>query len=424
MPQETEPFKFVKYEDFPIPGIGQEIPDPIYPIDEGSAASHDLRGQPVRFDGTTYEQLDNLNDEYFDNVYMPQPKTRETDHPNNACSSDCYGPNHANPTYDDDYRFWPAKRDRDGGIVGAIYTSNINTGPGCLRYGSVNAKSSDEGAWNSTYGSNFAHTGHFLGSPAYNTVYHATPEQNTFLDGSNFTIANYITSFLNKFAVGYFTDCCTHLVVDADFLRNTVKTWGNFGSNNIRYGIEYYDDDPNGWGCGYWNNGANCCGGGQAAGDPGNELQTCGRLFRPDLLTTDGYVQASPTWVVGGIRAGNVSYSDAGYGWLKSNQTYAWTESDIYATAEPTQFQANPPGKFGIVDNKRTNRHLNEVRCMQSVFGDAANPETTDGTEDLGDPGGDGPTVSERCTAGCLSLGFTPNWFVNEGKTYSSVDYM
>ena len=424
MPQSSEPYKFVSNLETAIPGIGQEIGDPIYPEDEGAAASHNLRDQPVRFDGTTYGQLDTLNDEYFDNVYMPQPKTRETDHPNNPCAGDdCYGPNHANPTYDDDYRFWPAKRDRDGGIVGAIYTSNINTGPGCNRYQSVNAKSSDEGAWNDTYGSNFAHTGHFLGSPAYNTVYHTTPDDNTFLDGSNFTIANYITSFLAKFAVGYFTDCCIHTVVDARFIEDTTKQWGSFGGNNVRYGVEYYDDYPYGYGCGGdppGNNGLNCCGGGSAAGDPGNELQTCGRLFRPDLLATDQYVESAPSWIIAGQRAGNINHPDAGYAWLKDNQTHAWTESDIYNTAEPTQVSHNPPGKFGVVDNKRTNRQFNVVRCMQSVLGDDANPESTIGVEDLGGT----PATSERCTAGCLRLGFTPNWFVNEGKTYSSVDYM
>ena len=151
MPQSSEPFKFTD-PSTDVAGIPKAKSDPIYTTDLGSAGAHNLQNQPVRFDGTTYGTLDSLGaTNYFDNVYMPQPKTRETDHPNNPCSSNCYGPNDAsNPTYDDDYRYWPAKRDRDGGIVGSIYTSTINTGPGCLRYESVNAKSSDEGFWNST----------------------------------------------------------------------------------------------------------------------------------------------------------------------------------------------------------------------------------------------------------------------------------
>jgi len=413
MPQSSEPYKIVDSLATNVPGIAQEKIDPIYTNTEGSAAAHNLQNQPVLFDGSTYGTLNSLGAaNYFDNVYMPQPKTRETDHPNNACSSNCYGPNDgSNPTYDDDYRFWPAKRDRDGGIVGAIYTSTINTGPGCARYESTDAKSSDEGAWNSTYGSNFAHTGHFLGSPAYNTVYYTTPDDNTFLNGSNFTTSNYITSFLAKFAKGYFTSCCTNTIVDAKFLRETPKEWGNFGTNNIRYGIEYYDDEAGGWGCNsYDDGGPNCCDG----------EQTCGGIFRPDSIAADAYVATTPSYYVGGIRAGHTTESKAGYGWLKSTETYSWTESDIYNTSEPTQASNNPPGKFGIVDTNRTQRHYNEVRCMQSVLGDNANPESPAGVEDLGGT----PSTSERCTAGGLQLSSVPTWFVNEGKIYTSADYM
>ena len=414
MPQTSDPYKIVASTATAIPGIAQEKGDPIYPTDVGSAGAHNLQNQPILFDGTTYGTLSSLGANYFDNVYMPQPKTRETDHPHNACTSDCYGPNHANPTYDDDYRYWPAKRDREGGRVGSIYTSTINSGPGCLRYSSVNAKSSDEGHWNTTYGSHYANTGDHLGSPAYNTVYYTTPDDNTFLDGSNFTVSNYITSFLAKFAPGYFVGCCTNTVIDDRMILDSTKKWGSFGPNNIRLGVHYYDDDEYGNGCGKYGGGSDCCGGG--VGDPGNELLTCGRIFRPDSISADAYVSQAPDWEIAGIRVGNTADTDAGYAWLKPSETYAWTESDVYNSSEPTQASNNPPGKFGVVDNKRTNRHYNVVRCMQSVLGDEANPESPDGTEDLGDT----PSTSERCTAGCLQLSSVPNWFVNEGKTYTS----
>ena len=399
MPQSSEPYKFVASTSTDVPGIPQEKDDPIYPTTEGSAAAHNLQNQPILFDGTTYGTLNTLGANYFDNVYMPQPKTRELDHPNNACSSNCTGPNDgSNPTYDDDYRYWPAKRDRDGGIIGTIYTSTINAGPGCSRYESLNQKSSDEGHWHGTYGSHYAHTGHYLGSPAYKTVYWGTPDDNSFLNGSNFTTADYISDFLSKFAPGYSASCCTNTVVDARHLDDTTIKWGDFGANNIRYGIHYYDDYDGGLGCG-GDGGGDCC-----------SNQTCGIIFRPQDIATDQFVEAAPGWRVGGLKDGTTADTDAARNWLDSTLSTHWVECDVYNSSEPTQASNNPPGKFGVVDNTRTNRQYNVVRCMQDTLGDPSVAENPDSSVD----------ASERCTKGCLDLSPNPTWFVNEGKTYTS----
>ena len=100
MPQSSEPFKFTNTST-DVAGIPKAVSDPIYTTDLGSAGAHNLQNQPVLFDGTTYGTLDGLGaSNYFDNVYMPQPKTRET---KSSCGSDCNGPNDAsNPTYDED----------------------------------------------------------------------------------------------------------------------------------------------------------------------------------------------------------------------------------------------------------------------------------------------------------------------------------
>ncbi len=239
MPQSSDPYKFTE-QGIVVPGIPEAYDDPLI-VGGVSATAHNLLSQPKLMDGTVYSS--------FDDVYMPQPKTRETDYPTNPCvGSDCYGPA-GSDTLSDLYRYWPAKRDRNGGIVGTVYTSSINTGPGCLRYQSVNGESSDEGHWNNDEGTHFAHPGHFLGSPAYKVAYYDNPNSNSFLNGFNFTISNYIASFRSRFAKGYFHDCCTNALIEEQFLDQFGKKWGRFGINNIKYGTHYYDEAI--WGLGF-----------------------------------------------------------------------------------------------------------------------------------------------------------------------------
>ena len=249
MPQTSDPYKIVASTATAIPGIAQEKGDPIYPTDVGSAGAHNLQNQPILFDGTTYGTLSSLGANYFDNVYMPQPKTRELVGTAAGSEGPCAGTN----TLQDCYRYWPAHRGLIGDLTGPSMIQREISTLGCNRYTGVGGNHSDEGYWDPTDGTtaSYYYRGVYLASPAFKGTYYnsGTANQNKItLDGSS--DSNYIDSFVSAFAPGWFSNCCTKVVVDANDDEGPTE-WGTFANvGNIRYGAHYYDDYDGGDGCG------------------------------------------------------------------------------------------------------------------------------------------------------------------------------
>lgn len=325
----------------------------------------------------------------WDDVYMPQPKTREKRH---AAAGSSFSPA-GTTTLHDNYRYWPAHRDLLGGLGGPAIIKTEMGALGCNRYTGVGGQHSDEGYWNTSTGTNadYVYREGYLTSPAYQGVYYGTPNNNEVtLDGSS--DSNYISSFVSAFAKGYFTNCCTKAVISANDSQGPTE-WGLFSEHaNIRYGPEYYDDDLYSFGCGgEAHEGTTCC----------TSANVCGRVFIDEAISADVYVNSTPNFQVGGLLHGDTSHNRAGRKWLDSSSSYNWIESDLFEASEPSTSGVRP-GKFGVIDTTRTARHHNDIYC-------AAGAKDSQGSAD----------ASEKCTYLCNSHS---TWWINQGRTYVAGD--
>ena len=378
----SEPYKFTP-EGTIISGIA-EAKDPQRIGVGGSLPSeHTLNGHP-QFGASAS----------WDDVYMPQPKTRELVGTAAGSEGPCAGTN----TLQDCYRYWPAHRGLIGDLTGPSMIKREISTLGCNRYTGVGGNHSDEGYWDPTDGTtaSYYYRGVYLASPAFKGTYYnsGTANQNKItLDGSS--DSNYIDSFVSAFAPGWFSNCCTKVVVDANDDEGPTE-WGTFANvGNIRYGAHYYDDYDGGDGCG-GDGGGDCC----------TVANTCGRLLIPETIASDLYDEQSPYFEVGGLLSTSTAHVNAGKRWLSISSPNHWIESDLYEATEPSQVNSNPPGRHGIVDNERTARHHNDIYCATGVA-NAIVSYDADGGQDS----------TEKCTSLCNGYSF---WFVNQGRTYPS----
>ena len=400
MPQATEPYKFTQ-AGTRISGIAEAEGTTSVTIGGNASTAHNLASHPqVAGD--------------WDNVYMPQPMTREK----RGVAAGSTGPNSSSPsssTLNDLYRYWPAHRDKlNGNVLNTVYETEIGN-IGCDRYANQQnpaasiSGSSDEGYWDGSaagtvgVGTNYPYQSTHIGlnSPAYKTIYHTTSGSNKLISApSNWTSANYLNTFLSTFAGGYFNNCC--LLANVSTRNSTTNdnkdgpdVWGLFTEDaNISYGVDYHDAD---WYINDWCNGVNNCGG----------------LFAKPDIDDGNFEFAGGDYYAGGLGAtSSVLTSDtyAGMQWLAGGTgNYVWKESDIRRLTEYSRNEFgthNPAGKFGIIDGSRSNRQANDLRCME--VGEAQIHATGhNGNVD----------ANEKCTYLCNSLGTS---FVHEGLTFAS----
>ena len=402
MPQTNEPFYFTN-AGTQISGIGEAKSTTSVTLGGASNTAHDLANHPqVAGD--------------WDNVYMPQPMTREK----RGTIAGSSGPDGAGGTLDDNFRYWPAHRDKiDGWVRAPVYKTEIGTlsnwsTNGCGRFESVESASSDEGYWDGYAvgmvgsGTNYQYESTHLGlnSPAYQTIYHQSTGTNALLTNPDNwdTDSEYISSFLSTFAKGYDSTFCTKVQVST-FNSTSLDhedgpdEWGSFTDDaNISYGVGYYDDFF-GLTC------STCC------GSYNNWVQTVGGLWTAYDLTNNSFYMggSTTTFRAGGLFRIQNADKHAGAQWLSTSGSYTWRESDVRRLTEYSMDEFgyhNPPGKFGIIDNSRTNRQANDLSCLK-VGESQIHASGYDGNVD----------ANEKCTYLCNSLGSS---FVHEGITYSS----
>jgi len=413
MPQGVEPFKFTDITVPSYPGIGRAKEETAVTIGGASNTEHTLASHP--------QVAGN-----WDNVYMPQPMTRERRGDTASTESPPVGSN----TLGDPFRFWPAHRDMINGAVDGpdqVYKTKIGS-VGCNRYTGVFGNSSDEGWWDSNglsdgaFGTNVIYESDHIGlnSPAYEAIYQSPTGSNSlWSDHSDWTSANYLGSFLNTFAKGYYNNCCILNDVsvrddDTNDNKDGPDTWGFYSEDkNISYGIFYHDYwagcDPFSWG----GNNDLCCGDQElyiATYNFTTPENNCGGIFYANLLSNSAILLGgSSARYTAGLLSTKTLDKHAAAQWLSPSGDYTWKESDVKRRTEYSRNEFgthNPPGKFGIIDNSRTNRQANDLSCLK-VGEMQIHPSGYDGVAD----------TNEKCTYLCNSLG---SFFIHEGRVFES----